>query len=69
MDDLCAHGCGLESTVQHADGRMLCLPCYLAETTDEPMAWQVTGACPTCVSSSPDSDSAVHPARAAREAS
>lgn len=27
----CEHGCGREGLVEHADGRMLCLPCYSRE--------------------------------------
>lgn len=44
-DDLCAHGCGDDATVQHADGRFLCYPCYRVETGGDngPPA-----DCPTC---------------------
>lgn len=41
--DLCAHGCGREATVQHADERFLCRPCYDAEAG----AYNPPG-CPTC---------------------
>lgn len=43
--DACEHGCGNLSSVQHADGRALCSPCYLVETglVDEPYP-----GCPTC---------------------
>lgn len=31
MPDSCEHGCGREGLVEHADGRMLCVPCYSRE--------------------------------------
>lgn len=40
----CAHGCGNDATVEHADGRMLCLHCYENETGDP----DPSVACPTC---------------------
>lgn len=42
-EETCAHGCGHEATVQHADGRMLCRYCYGAEVGGEGPA-----DCPTC---------------------
>lgn len=47
-DDLCDHGCGLDATVQHADGRFLCYPCYRVEVEDADIQWRVSGSCPTC---------------------
>lgn len=44
-DDLCDHGCGDEATVQHADGRFLCYPCYRTETGGDN---QRLPGCPTC---------------------
>lgn len=43
VDLLCAHGCGWEASVEHADGRLLCRECYAAETGGEGSA-----DCPTC---------------------
>lgn len=49
---LCAHGCGRETLVQHADGRMLCRVCYQHEAgMDGPVA-----GCPTCGPSEPDGE-------------
>jgi len=44
-DDLCDHGCGDDATVQHADGRMLCYPCYRTETGGDN---ERDPGCPTC---------------------
>jgi hypothetical protein len=44
-DHLCSHGCGMEGTVLHAGGRLLCRGCYHAETGGS--AWGVPD-CPTC---------------------
>lgn len=43
-DDLCAHGCGNEATIQHADLRFLCALCYSTELTSGVSASD----CPTC---------------------
>lgn len=43
-EQACAHGCGFNATVQHADGRMLCISCYRAEVDQE----RGLESCPTC---------------------
>lgn len=48
QEDLCDHGCGLDATVQHADGRFLCYPCYRTEVEDADLQWRESGPCPTC---------------------
>lgn len=32
----CDRGCGLQGTVRHDDGRLLCRRCYTAETSTPP---------------------------------
>lgn len=45
----CAHGCGREGLVEHADGRQLCLPCYSAEVgLDDPREPEVIAAAQRC---------------------
>lgn len=43
LDDLCEHGCLRAATISHTDGRLLCEPCYAAETGGPGV-----GLCPTC---------------------
>ena len=48
-DELCAHGCGFPSSVEHVDGRLLCGYCYAAETLDK----HSPPGCPTCAGNEP----------------
>ena len=52
LEHQCDHGCSREATIQHADGRMLCRPCYMVETeTRDSVADAMREQdpyCPTC---------------------
>jgi len=48
----CDHGCEREATVEHANGRMLCQPCYMVETASDEYLRRAMREqdwfCPTC---------------------